>query len=470
MSVGTGLGLTFVSYSSKDKPWADAVCAALESKGLPCWIAPRDIAPGSEWGASIIQGIDSCRVMVLILSDDANRSPQVRREVERAMSKRLVIIPCRVEDVRPIGSLEYALSNTHWLDIFTPPVEKQLQRLTEAVRRLMKTSHASMITETRAKERAAVGKQTAARPKGKSSWTWLIAAIMVIGLALAGVFLMQQFQDMGHAQGQVTVPSLVGKDLESAQSDVGKAELTLDARETAKETDDKDLFGKTRVDRQSPVEGTRVAKGSKVEVQFTRYLPSERALKVVSPNGKLEASILKNVIVLTSNGGMKEVVRYRHGKTVKRYSQVTALEFSPNSDRLVSGAQDGSVALWDTRQGEENPIFYAPMNDRKSPVRKLTVTSDKIIVQYSDGSFATLDPVTGIVNTRSENSIKKVISSMVTTLKLTDRQRAALQTELLKAASPAAGLRGFEASLTAEQKDLFKKHLQQWTTELNTGK
>ena len=33
--------------------------------------------------------------------------------------------------------MEFALSNTHWLDAFTPPLEKQLQRLAETVLRLL---------------------------------------------------------------------------------------------------------------------------------------------------------------------------------------------------------------------------------------------------------------------------------------------------------------------------------------------
>src|SRR5713101_8280389 len=43
----------FISYSSKDKPVADAVCAGLEGRGIRCWAAPRDILPGSDWGAAI---------------------------------------------------------------------------------------------------------------------------------------------------------------------------------------------------------------------------------------------------------------------------------------------------------------------------------------------------------------------------------------------------------------------------------
>jgi len=55
----------FVSYSNKDKTAADATCAVLEGAGVRCWIAPRDLTPGGEYGAAIIEAIDQCRVMVL---------------------------------------------------------------------------------------------------------------------------------------------------------------------------------------------------------------------------------------------------------------------------------------------------------------------------------------------------------------------------------------------------------------------
>jgi Domain of Unknown Function (DUF1080)/TIR domain len=126
-----------ISYSTKDRLWADAACAALEARGIRCWIAPRDIIPGTEWGAAIIAGIDACKVVVLIFSASANASPQVRREVERAISKGLIIVPCRIENVMPVGAMEFALGNTHWLDVFTPPVERQMNRLAESVAALL---------------------------------------------------------------------------------------------------------------------------------------------------------------------------------------------------------------------------------------------------------------------------------------------------------------------------------------------
>jgi hypothetical protein len=127
----------FISYANANKGWALAACAVLEGRGIRCWIAPRNISPGTEWGAAIIEAIDVCRIMVLMFSGQANESPQVRREVERAVSKGLIVFPCRVEDAQPVGAMEYALSNTHWLDVFTPPVEEQMNRLADSVQALL---------------------------------------------------------------------------------------------------------------------------------------------------------------------------------------------------------------------------------------------------------------------------------------------------------------------------------------------
>ena len=127
----------FVSYSSKDKPVADAVCGALESAETRCWIAPRDIRPGASWGGSIISAIEESRIMVIVFSSSANESPQVAREVERAAQKRVTVLPFRIEALEPTGDLEYFLSTTQWLDAFTPPMENHLQTLVGAVHSIL---------------------------------------------------------------------------------------------------------------------------------------------------------------------------------------------------------------------------------------------------------------------------------------------------------------------------------------------
>lgn len=127
----------FISHSAKDKIIADAVCATLESEGIRCWIAPRDVMPGMEWGRSIIEAIEQAKIMVLVFTTNANTSPQIRREVERAVNHDVVILPFRIENILPDKSLEYFIGNVHWLDALTPPLEKHIDRLVGTVRALL---------------------------------------------------------------------------------------------------------------------------------------------------------------------------------------------------------------------------------------------------------------------------------------------------------------------------------------------
>jgi hypothetical protein len=119
----------FVSYSVPDRDCAFELVARLEARGLSVWIAPRDISPAAEWAEEIIDAISAARLMLLVFSAHSNASPQVRREVERAVHKQLPVLPFRLEDLAPSKSLEYFLSSQHWLDGFPAPREAHYERL-----------------------------------------------------------------------------------------------------------------------------------------------------------------------------------------------------------------------------------------------------------------------------------------------------------------------------------------------------
>jgi hypothetical protein len=129
----------FISYSSKDRRAADATVAGLEQEGVRCWIAPRDIPPGTPWASAIFQAIDQCRVLVLILSSRANGSAQVVREVARAAEEKRPIIPIRIEPAEPVGELGYYLSGLHWADTTDPPQPEALKELARNIRALLAT-------------------------------------------------------------------------------------------------------------------------------------------------------------------------------------------------------------------------------------------------------------------------------------------------------------------------------------------
>lgn len=127
----------FISYAEPDRKVADAACHALEAAGIRCWVAPRDVPSGSQYGQAIIAGIEGCRLLVLIFSSRANHSDFVAREVERAASKRKVILPFRIEDVPPGAALELFIAERHWLDALTPPLEARLAELVAATKGIL---------------------------------------------------------------------------------------------------------------------------------------------------------------------------------------------------------------------------------------------------------------------------------------------------------------------------------------------
>jgi hypothetical protein len=135
----------FISYSQPDQACAYELVERVEGAGLECWIAPRDIAPSADWAAEIIDAISSARTMVLVFSANSNESPQVRREVERAVHKNLCILPFRIENVLPSKSLEYFLSAQHWMDAFPPPREPHYTRLCAYLKSQLGTQRAPPI-------------------------------------------------------------------------------------------------------------------------------------------------------------------------------------------------------------------------------------------------------------------------------------------------------------------------------------
>src|SRR5439155_18749673 len=117
-----------------DGPSAVAACAALETQGISCWMAPRDIPPGARYPAAIAEAISGARVLVLIYSSSCNTSPHIERELERATSRGILVVPVRLDKAALSPSLEYLLSTPQWVDASEARLEMHLGRLVEAVK------------------------------------------------------------------------------------------------------------------------------------------------------------------------------------------------------------------------------------------------------------------------------------------------------------------------------------------------
>jgi TIR domain len=189
--------IVFISHASADKAIADRVCDYLEKHGVACWIAPRDVTPGKNYGAAIVDAIDECRVCVLLLSAQSNKSRQVVREIERAASSDSVILPFRIEDVQPSRDIAFYVSSAHWLDATKHPVEDQFDELLAAIQGWQKAESgadqspplAPPLPTTTAPTQTSVPSSATT----KRFPIWLVIAIAAGGLLGAGSLLFVKF-------------------------------------------------------------------------------------------------------------------------------------------------------------------------------------------------------------------------------------------------------------------------------------
>jgi tetratricopeptide (TPR) repeat protein len=108
----------FISYATTDRKRALAVCKAIESRGTPCWISTRDVAPGENYQEAIVHSIRNARAVVLIFSAAANNSDEIKKELSLASRYRVPVMALRIEDVEPSDAFAYELSTRQWIDAF----------------------------------------------------------------------------------------------------------------------------------------------------------------------------------------------------------------------------------------------------------------------------------------------------------------------------------------------------------------
>lgn len=105
----------FISYSSREAKIANQLVSYLESNGIPCWIAPRDIASGHDYTDSIDQAIKRCSGFVLIFSAHSAKSVWVKKELTLGVSHNKNIIPFKISDTELDGGLNFMLNNLQWI-------------------------------------------------------------------------------------------------------------------------------------------------------------------------------------------------------------------------------------------------------------------------------------------------------------------------------------------------------------------
>ena len=123
----------FISHASPDATAAGEVRDLLRELGYATWIAPDDLVGASSWAEQILAAVGRCRALVVLVSDVANRSDHVAREVSIAVEAGKQIVPLRLAAVEPDGSLRYLLHLSQWVNVFPAPVATHADKVRAAL-------------------------------------------------------------------------------------------------------------------------------------------------------------------------------------------------------------------------------------------------------------------------------------------------------------------------------------------------
>ena len=132
--------MVFLSHAKEDAATANAICRGLEAKGIGCWIAPRDVTPGTDWGEAIEGALRECKVMVVVFSPLSNASDDVYREIAGAADGNMKIILFQIEKTTLAPRLKYFLRTSQWLDGDPKPSGMEIDYLADTIRGLISGS------------------------------------------------------------------------------------------------------------------------------------------------------------------------------------------------------------------------------------------------------------------------------------------------------------------------------------------
>jgi hypothetical protein len=93
----------FISYSTKDQPFADRIYADLRRKGIRCWLATEDLKIDDKFRTRINEAIRLHDKLLVVLSQESVKSSWVEDEVEAAFEREqrdgtIVLFPIRLDD------------------------------------------------------------------------------------------------------------------------------------------------------------------------------------------------------------------------------------------------------------------------------------------------------------------------------------------------------------------------------------
>lgn len=119
----------FISYRNTDKDIAYETKNILMQNGINVWMAPESIPAGSDYGSEIPKALESCSAFVIILSEDAQNSKWIPKEIDGAINNGKIIIPFKIDESTISDSFNFRLGDSQRIEAY--------QRMSDAYSELL---------------------------------------------------------------------------------------------------------------------------------------------------------------------------------------------------------------------------------------------------------------------------------------------------------------------------------------------
>ena len=187
-------GLTrsvFISYATADRKQALLICKAIERRGPKCWVSARDVEPGENYQEAIVHSIRNARAMVLVFSEAANNSDEIKKELSLASRYHVPVLALRIEDVEPSDAFAYELSTRQWIDAFEA-WDHAIDSLVSRIAKLSDTEPVAVTAATQALRRTAFF----SRPL---IWITAAAGLLLLVMAAGAWWMLRPPQAVAHS-------------------------------------------------------------------------------------------------------------------------------------------------------------------------------------------------------------------------------------------------------------------------------
>ena len=128
MTPPTAEAPVFISYSRHDYYFAESLALHLLKENVPAWLDVKDLHPGVFWERDLFGALESSSCVVIVASRDSMKSPNVRQEMERAISLKKRIIIARFRGAKLVPEI-YQCEVVDFRGAFGPALKKLSERL-----------------------------------------------------------------------------------------------------------------------------------------------------------------------------------------------------------------------------------------------------------------------------------------------------------------------------------------------------